>query len=352
MIDEGRRLVGAQLIVTVGGSTVCDEALGDALPGRAMTPRTIQPVYCLTKPLVAAAVCSTAQDHGAALDAPVGDMSPRVASMLGARRVSLRDVLSHSAGLHPVLAADVMLMPGPERDAVAARTVIADDFRVGVDHAYSEFQGWNLLRCWLEDVSGMSLGACVRRLVCEPLGVRDVYLGVSDDEWDDVRQRLGVHYEITQGCARPLLHELLRKHFDDPAMQSIGGYASARGIADFYAGVLCARRDPVPGMPDPATLRAMTRSTAPAAVDPLLTSELSYGLGFMTDLDGALSAALGARTFGHLGPLGHSFAFADPDRDLVAVFCANGFLGVDSDRRRARAALCDAIYEDAAAFAA
>jgi CubicO group peptidase (beta-lactamase class C family) len=52
--------------------------------------------------------------------------------------------------------------------------------------------------------------------------------------------------------------------------------------------------------------------------------------------------------------LGGSFAFADPDRDLVVVYVSNGFPYSTAQRSavlEARAAIVDAAYADAAVAA-
>jgi CubicO group peptidase (beta-lactamase class C family) len=352
IVAEGRRLRGAQLVVSVRDRIICDTALGAAGPDRTMAGDTVQHVFCLTKPVVATAVCIAAENSGIPLDADVRDASPRLAAMLGGRELSLRAVLSHAAGLHPVLAAEVMFQPRDGREAAAAAVSFAEDWPLGEAHAYSEFQGWNVLRLWLEDITMMSFGDAVRHWLFDPLALTDIYFGVRDDEWEDVERRIGLHYDIGRTLARPMLHELLRKHFDDHTMQSVGGYASAAGIAAFYRAILRGREEAVAGLPAPATIREMTTPTAVPVLDPVLGSEVSFGLGFMTDLAGALGPALGPRVFGHLGALGQSFAIADPDTGLVGVFCSNGFLVKDGERRGSRAALCEAMYEDVAAAVA
>lgn len=266
--------------------------------------------------------------------------------MAGDRRVALRDVLSHAAGLHTVLAPQVMFLPRPERAAAGDRLVFADGWRTGVDHAYADFQAWNVLRVWLEDVVGEPFGRFVRARLTA-VGLDDLHFGVGDDEWAAVSDRIGVHYDVIDGRCRPMPHELLRKQLDDPAMQSIGGYGSAAALARFYELVLGALRGTPPrGFPSPARMREMVTPTAPPAVDPVLTSTLSFGLGFMTDLTETLSPSVGARAFGHLGLLGHAFAFADPDIGLVAAFLPNGFLVADAGRFATRASVVDAIYRD------
>jgi CubicO group peptidase (beta-lactamase class C family) len=354
-LADGVSGVGSQVVVATRRTTTCDVAIGEALPGRAMTRDTVQALFCLTKPLVAASVCACAEERGIGVDDDVAANSPRVARMTAGRPVTLRDVLTHTAGLHPVMGAEVMFMPRAERLQRCEQVTWAPDWRVGVDRCYSDFQGWNLLRLWLEDVTGVRFGEYIRRALLDPLGIGDVYFGVNDDEWDDVSARLGVHYEMDHGIPRPLLHELLRKHVDDPEMQSVGGYGSACAIARFYRAALdvIGGREVV-GLPSPVLLREMVQPSGPPAADPLLTSVLSFGMGFMTDLRTAFGSAIGPRAFGHFGVLGGSFAFADPDRDLVVVYVANGFPYSAAHRSKvlaARAAIVDVVYSDAAVAA-
>jgi CubicO group peptidase (beta-lactamase class C family) len=343
---------GAQLVVRREGRSVLQASFGEARPGLEMTDDVIQGLFCLTKPLVACAVCATADARSMSLDDDVRTISPRLATLLGDRRVSLRDVLSHRAGLHPVSAAAAMFMPRTDRCRVSERATFAGGWRVGIDRAYSDFQGWNVLRVWLEDVTGQPFAGALRESLTAPLGLHDCYFGVTDDEWHDVRDRLGVNYQFDNGAALPLLYGMLRKFVDDPLMQTVGGHASAAAIADFYDAtldVLAGR--PRPGLPGIARLTEMLRPTAPRATDPLCSTPVAFGLGFMVDLEEAFGSAVGARAFGHLGLMGNAFAFADPDLDLVAVFVSNAFLLSPDEQRgvgRMRRALVDAIYRDVA----
>jgi CubicO group peptidase (beta-lactamase class C family) len=347
IVDRGDRGAGAQFVVTIRGDRFVDDGFGIARPGHRMTPDTVQSLFCLTKPIVGASVLAVAERRGISLDEDVARSSPRLKRMLGGRSLCLRGVLSHTAELHRVLAAEVMFMPRADRLAATKQIAFATNSNSEAHHAYSEFQGWNVLRVWLEDVTGLPFGAAMRSASLEPLGLRDLYFGVDDTEWEDVRERLGVHYQMDQGVARPLLHELLRKHLDDPAMQSVGGYGSARAVARFYCAALRARAgETVEGVPSPSLVRAMVTPRAAAQVDPVLTLRVSFGLGFMTDLQGAFGPSIGSAAFGHIGLLGNAFAFADPELDLVVVFVSNGFMIDDEQRLVARASIVRAIYDE------
>jgi CubicO group peptidase (beta-lactamase class C family) len=352
-LDNGVSGPGSQLVVTRAAADGFDVALGEAQPARAMTRDTVQALLCLTKPFVAATVCALAEAHGIGLDDDMRAASPRLARMAGERALNLRDVLAQRAGLLPVPSGAVLFQPETERLRRSEALDWSPDLRPGFDHAYSDFQGANVLRHWIEDVRGLPFGACVRNVVLDPLGIDDMYFGMSEDEWTRVNGRLGVHYEMDDGLPRPLLHELLRKHADDPVMQVVGGYGTATAVAQFYQATLDVLngRD-VAGLPSGGLVREMVRPTALPADDPVLLSKISYGLGFMTDVREALSPAIGPRAYGHIGVLGGSFAFADPDLDLVVVYASNGFPYSMEERPQilaARAALIDAIYEDVTA---
>ena len=79
----------------------------------------------------------TADALGMSLDDDLRATSSRLALLLGEHRVSLRDVLSHRAGLHPICAAEAMLMAADARRRVWERATFAKDWRIGVDRAYS-----------------------------------------------------------------------------------------------------------------------------------------------------------------------------------------------------------------------
>jgi CubicO group peptidase (beta-lactamase class C family) len=354
-LRDGVNGAGAQLVIARGGTTICDLAVGDALPDRALTRDTVQALLCLTKPVVAAGVCGLAEARGIGVDDDVAEASPRLARMVDGRRVCLRDVLTHTAGLHAVVSPQVLLAGRPRRVAFSEQLTWVPEWRIGEDRAYSDFQGWNVLRIWLEDVSGADFGAAMRELVLGPLGIRDMYFGFSDAEWSDVVERLGVHYEIDGGSARPMLHELSRRFINDPPQISLGAYGTAIDLARFYRATLDALTGKATaGLPSPALLREMIRPTGPAAEDPLLQSALSFGMGFMTDLALGLGGPIGPRAYGHMGAFGSSFAFADPDADLVVAYVSNAFPYLVGNRPQvlaARRAIVEAIYNDYAVAA-
>jgi CubicO group peptidase (beta-lactamase class C family) len=352
IVANGDCGAGAQLVVRRGGQTVMHESFGEARPALPMTESVIQGLFCLTKPVVACAVCAAADSAGISLDDDVRSVSPRLATLLGDHRVSLRDVLSHRAGLHPVSAAEAMFMPSDERHRASERATFADGWRIGVDRAYSDFQGWNVLRVWLEDMTGRSFSAALRHTMLAPLRLHDCYFGVTADQWHDVRNRLGVNYQFDNGVALPLLYGLLRKMLDDPLMQTVGGHGSASAIAQFYEATLDVMSGQTrAGLPATERLQEMVQPSGPRATDPLCSTPVAFGLGFMVDLQEAFGTAIGNRAYGHLGLMGNAFGFADPDLDLVAVFVSNAFLLAPQEQQgigRMRRALVDVIYRDVA----
>ena len=355
IVDAGTFGAGVQLLVRHRGRTVVEESIGAAQPRAVMTTDSVQGVYCLTKPIVSCAVCATADAHGIALDGDMRDVSPRLAKMLGDHRVSLRDVLSHRSGLHGVSAIEAMFMPPAQRLHIAEHASIAKGWRVGVDRAYSDFQGWNVLRVWLEEVTGVPFPDAMRAVMLSPLELDDCYFGVTDAQWSAVRNRLGTNYFVDQGVPLPMLHGLLRKFIDDPLMQAIGGHASATAIAHFYEGaldVLAGR--PRAGLPGVTRLREMLEPTGRPQTDPICNTPVAFGLGFMVDLAEAFGPSIGGAAFGHLGLMGNAFSFADPDLELVAVFASNALLFTPEQRSEVgdlRRSIVDAIYHDVAVAA-
>src|SRR5262245_61512716 len=161
IVDQGTFGTGMQLVVRQHGRVIVNESVGLARPAVPMTRNSVQSVYCLTKPVVACAVCATADAAGMSLDDDMREVSPRLAGLLGDHRISLRDVLSHRAGLHPMSAPEAMLLPASARRQVTEHATFADGWRIGVDRAYSDYQGWNVLRVWLEEVTGLPFGVAV-----------------------------------------------------------------------------------------------------------------------------------------------------------------------------------------------
>jgi CubicO group peptidase (beta-lactamase class C family) len=339
---------GLQAYVSRGAVALLSLGAGVSGPGRAMTSETIHNLYCLTKPIIAAAVAIVFERRGLSFDVPLTQYSPRLAGVLDGSPITLRHVLGHTAGLHEPTAPALMLSPRAVRMRHLEAPAPAAGWQVGVDRAYSEVQGWNVLRTLIEDVEHSSLTDVTRQSVLLPLRIRDLCFAVEDCEWAAIEPRIGVHYDCAAGTFKPMVHQLLRKYCSDASLAVIGGHGTMEALGRFYEAVLrCVGGELVWGLPSPALMREMVTSDGHVGFDPIVQRELGFGLGFMTDLSSGWTACVGTAAFGHLGLLGTSVAFADPELGLVVAIMGNTFAMTEAASTRAdRLALLRAIYAD------
>ncbi len=260
--------------------------------------------------------------------------------------MTLRDVLSHAAGLHHPGGVEVELVPPHQRDALR-RSAASAGWKVGVDVAYSERFAWHLVGLVLERTSGEPLRDHLRRSVLDPLEMLDTWVGMTDDDYDAVVGRIGLNHDMRTLHSFPLLLERGRRMCTE-VNAAHGGYSTASDLARLYAAMLrqLDGEEPTAALASPATLRTFVSPARPATLDRILDRECEHGLGFMTDLRGhAFGPLVSPSSFGHSGNVGSSFAWADPDRDLACAVVFNGIVDPESAFVR-RPAVVRAIYRD------
>lgn len=343
-LDEGLFTRGAQMAVEVGGERVLDLAIGDSGADGEMSAEHVFRVYCTIKPVTAVAVAGLVARGVLDLDAPLEPLLPDLRILEGG--VTLRHVLTHTAGLQRPMAVEMELLPAGKRREAVARQRPAPGFRIGVDAAYSEFAGWQVLGWLVETATGTPLRAYLRETVLAPLGLQSTWIGMTDEEYDVVLFRLGVNSDMRNLGGFPLLFERTRRVCTE-TNPAHGGYTNARDLARFYSRVLDGLRgNDVEGLPPASTLRMFCSPARPRIYDQVLDRECSYGLGFMTELDQhAFGDRCSASSFGHSGNVGSSFAFADPERALAVGVVFNGLVGHETAFLRRRA-LVNALYGD------
>jgi CubicO group peptidase (beta-lactamase class C family) len=330
--------VGAAVHVKVGGDTVVDLWAGVADPetGRPWEADTLVCVFSCTKGVVALAAHLLVDRGLLDLDAPVSRYWPEFAAA-GKESVTVRMLLDHSAGL---VALDAALSPGDMYDAdLMASHVAAQQpwWEPGTRHGYhfATF-GWTVGEV-VRRVSGRSLGQLVADEVARGA---DFFLGLPEE----LEPRVASVLPFVPGAvAEP--SPFVRAILDDPAgmhalavgnvvaagvdastrafraaeMGATTGHASARGLAEVYAGF---------GELVGATTLARMSQGAVAGLDALLLVPTRFGLGLMLSMDNRRtgragdSVVLGPSAFGHVG-LGGSIGFTDPAEQLSFAYVMN-----------------------------
>jgi CubicO group peptidase (beta-lactamase class C family) len=343
-LEDGLFTRGAQMTVEMGGSRVLEVALGDDGTGRSMSPEHVFRVYCTIKPITALAIAQLVDGGLAELDEALECRLPDLEVLGGG--TTLRQVLTHTAGLHRLSGVEMeLLAPARRREAVSA-AIRPPGWRLGKDAAYSEYAGWHVLGWLIEAITRRPLREHLRARVLDPLGLESTWIGMTPAEHEDVLPRLGVNFDLRNRGGYPMLIERSQRVCTE-TNPAHGGYTTASDLATFYSRLLqCLSGQDVDGLPSAATLRAFCSPARPAVYDEVLARECTYGLGFMTDLaQHAFGDRCGPSSFGHSGIVGASFAFADPARDLAVGVVFNGLVGHETAFLRRRS-LINALYTD------
>ena len=286
-----------------------DERRGN---GRGRTAKV--PTYSILKTFTASAMLRLQEAGRVEFDAPVRRYLPEAPVAAAA---TLADLLRHTSGLAdygplPAYHEAVRRSPGePWSDAAFLAAVPDLLFAPGQGWSYSNV-GYLLLRRLLEQLEGPTFGDVLRRLIVEPLGLRDTFVAERIDDWatcvpgfgpevDAAGQPVDIRRAITRAGAR-------RARVSTPA-------DITRVYDALFAGELISA----------ASLDAMLAMVpVPGSHPPVVTP--TYGLGIHGDAGSPLG-----RNYGHGGggPGYLLSATIYPDTPLGRVAIA---VGVTSSR--------------------
>jgi len=330
---------GAALCIQVGGESVIDLWAGtaDKDASQAWHTDTIANLFSCTKTFTAVTALQLVGEGKLDLDVPVTRYWPEFAAA-GKERVTLRQLLSHRAGLPALreqLPAEALYDWQTMVDALAAE---APWWVPGEQHGYAAITyGW-LIGELIRRVDGRGPGESIAARVSQPLGL-DFHVGLADEEFYRVAHIARGKGNAGDEASKRLLQVTMRepqalstKAFTNPPsiltstnkpewrrMQqpAANGHGNARSLSGFYSGLLDGR------LLEPELLEELTREHSLGQDNTLLTST-RFGLGCMLDQPQVANATfgLGAKAFGHPGA-GGSIGFADPERDLAFGFVTN-----------------------------
>ena len=143
-VDDGLFTMGGQVCISVAGEPLLDLALGADGRGGPMTAATVFRVYCTIKPITSIAVALQVEAGRLDLDRPVADHLPEVRALADGK-VTLRHVLTHTAGLHRPMAIELELVAPSKRASLLESAHRPGGWAVGRRAAYSEVFAWHLL---------------------------------------------------------------------------------------------------------------------------------------------------------------------------------------------------------------
>lgn len=336
--------LGASIAVYLDGDPVVDLWGGhaDAARTRPWQRDTLVSVASTTKGITAVCLNRLAEAGAVDLDAPIARIWPEF-EQAGKRRVSLRQVLCHRAGLPAIrkpLPPEALFDWERMTQALEAEEPL---WEPGARHGYHALTWGHLAGEVLRRVDGRSLGRFFREEIARPLGL-DFHIGVAAGDEGRCAEIVPLAPPIGAGARwRNKLHERMRERgsllgqaFGNPPrprevvngsawrraeIPAANGHGSAQAVARLYGAL--ARGGSLDGVHvlSPGAIARATREEAhgPDAVLPGLTTR--FGLGFMLAHRG-LPLGGGERAFGHPG-MGGSIGFADPDARLGFGYVTN-----------------------------
>lgn len=335
---------GAQLFVSQSNKVLIDEAFGEAREGVAMQRNSLMLWFSAGKPITAVAIGQLVERGALAWDARVADVISDFAPN-GKETVTLRHLLTHTAGLRnaddidPTLSSD-------EQIARICELSLEPNWIPGERAGYHVWATWQLLGEIVKRISGKPVDEFARENIFLPLGMKGSWLALSANTANDYGERVAFVYDTSSSTPQPKDDW---NNTDGLTRCRPGG--SARGplreLARFYEALLNGGENILQS----ETVRAMTSRQRTGMFDETFQFKMDCGFGFIlnSNRDGfqmpyGYGRHASRETFGHSGNQA-SFAFADPEHQLVVAWACNGQPGERKHQQRQRA-INNAIYED------
>jgi CubicO group peptidase (beta-lactamase class C family) len=316
-VSEGQ-IAGAVTLVATKDRVVHLAAVGkaDLASDRTMEPDTIFRVASMTKPITATALMMLVEQGKLSVDDPVVKHIPAFAGQklkdgISARPVTIRDILTHTAGL--------ATSPGSSVGQDATLEQIAEaigrqplEFPTGSKWQYSS--GITIAGRLIEIASGESYADYLQRHIFQPLGMKDSAFQLTPDQ----AGRLAVTYQ--PGKDKGLLDPVKIADPTQPRTPNPSGglYSTAADMARFYQAILNGGSLNATRLLSEKTTAEMLRIHTPG-ITTGFTPGNGWGLGWcVVEKPQSVTRLLSPGTFGHGGAWGTQ-GWIDPQRGLIFV---------------------------------
>lgn len=333
-VDEGL-LPSCQYALAKDGEIVAAGTFGDA------TDKTRYCIFSATKALSVSAFWILLAEGKVATTDRVADILPGFGEN-GKEAVTVEHVLLHTCGFpYAPLGSPEWLT---HADRVGAYRAWRLDWEPGTRYEYHATSAHWVLMDILSEITGVDHRTFIRERVLQPLGLRELVLGVPAGEQanlaevsyvgetmtpDELEAAFGIR-EIpaptgslaAMGDWALLLNEPEAREAGIPGG---GAFSTATDVALFYQALLHNEQ----GVWDPAVLRQVTSEVRNNLSDPMTRAPASRALGVVVAGDDGQAHLRGfgktqsPRAFGH-GGAGGQIAFADPDSGLSLAYLTNG----------------------------
>jgi CubicO group peptidase (beta-lactamase class C family) len=340
LIKEGQ-ISGAVTLVATKDRVVHLAAMGkaDISTGRAMEPDAIFRVASMTKPITATALMMLIEQGKLAIEEPVAKHIPAFAAQKlkdggPARPVTIRDIVTHTAGL--------ATSPGSGVGPNASLTEIADaigrlplEFPPGSKWQYSS--GITIAGRLIEIASGESYADYLQRHIFQPLNMKDSTFRLTPAQ----AKRLAVNYKPSKEPGTLEAAETLDPTQPRTPNPSGGLYSTAADMSRFYQAILNGGQlDGVRLLSAKSTAEMLRIHTL--GITTGFTPGNGWGLGWcVVEKPQAVTRLLSPGTFGHGGAWGTQ-GWVDPQRGLIFVLMIQRSNFGNSDASNVRDAFTEA----------
>ncbi|WP_278265843.1 serine hydrolase domain-containing protein [Nocardia sp. AG03] len=331
---------GGALCVYLHGEPVVDVWAGYASPGVPWTADSVALGFSTGKGVASTVIHQLAERGQIDYDTAVAEYWPEFAAA-GKSHITVRDVLTHRAGLHRLRG----LLPGPvesffdDAAVTAALAAATPDPRHRVTSGYHGISYGHLAAELVHRVTGREFTEVVHTELAEPLGAEELWFRVPAEQrhriattfprlraagmnWDRgsdllTRTRFAAAAETTP---RGFAELIVDPRVHDSVMPGVNGVFSARALARLYAALANGGELDGTRVLDPDSIRRFSTRQV-FTPDYVLAFRIPWALGFH-GVPMKPSKADPISAFGHFG-LGGSGAFADPETGLSLAFVTN-----------------------------
>jgi CubicO group peptidase (beta-lactamase class C family) len=316
-VSDGQ-IAGAVTLVATKDRVVHLAAVGkaDLASGRPMEPDAIFRVASMTKPITATALMMLVEQGKLSIDDPVAKHVPAFAGQKlkdgsPARPVTIRDIVTHTAGLATSPGSGITQDASLEEISNAIGR-LSLEFPPGTKWQYSS--GITIAGRLIEIASGESYAAYLKRHIFEALGMKDSTFQLTPEQ----AQRLAVTYQ--PGKEKGLLEvvKIPDSTLSRTPNPSGGLYSTAADIARFYQAILSGGAAGGVRLLSEKSVAEMTHIHTPG-ITTGFTPGNGWGLGWcVVEHPQAVTRLLLSGTYGHGGAWGTQ-GWIDPQRGLIFV---------------------------------
>jgi CubicO group peptidase (beta-lactamase class C family) len=324
MLEEGYH-PGAQLAVFRNGKLAIELAGG--VDGTAaadpVTETTLFQMRSTTK-LLGTLVMLMLHDRGVfSFDHPVAKHWPGFGAN-GKEKITIAQVMSHRAGIPDGPAVPAAYI-GDRAAVVAAIEAMKPIWEPGTANGYHAATIGFIMDELVHRWTGRPLHEVLQAEILDPLGVKDVFLGLPRSEYPRMAHMVVQDRVRERQAARARTSDFINTYEGVRLPQSwVMGVATARGFAHLMSVLAYEGSFGGGTIFSPETLAlASTPTNEPGTIDLRLQSPTRWGLGFILgDTPDIYGTPPHPRAVGHAGGSA-CVAWADPDQRLSVAFLCN-----------------------------